>query len=75
MGHLQLGRLGTLGGLRVEETHVEGTGTLQFISPVDIRNVFGDTIGGHPYICIPERPRGSERDDPEIKVGISGQFR
>jgi len=42
---------------------------------LDIRNIFGDTIGGHPYIYIPERPRGSDRDDPEIKIGVSGQFR
>ena len=29
----ELGRLGILGGVRIEETHVEGTGTFQFISP------------------------------------------
>lgn len=33
MGGVQLGRLGILAGLRVEETHVEGTGNFQFISP------------------------------------------
>ena len=33
MGNVQMGRLGILGGLRAEETRVEGTGSIQFISP------------------------------------------
>lgn len=33
MGNVQMGRLGILGGLRGEETRVEGTESIQFISP------------------------------------------
>ncbi|MBL9201768.1 MAG: TonB-dependent receptor [Opitutaceae bacterium] len=33
MGHMQLGRLGVLGGLRVEDTETDGVGALQVITP------------------------------------------
>jgi len=33
MGNIDLGRLSVMGGVRVEETEVEGTGALQYISP------------------------------------------
>ena len=33
MGNIDLGKLSVMGGVRVEETEVEGTGALQYISP------------------------------------------
>jgi TonB-dependent receptor len=33
MGHVQLGRLGVLGGVRVEETETEGEGSRQLLTP------------------------------------------
>ncbi len=33
MGHIQLGRLGILGGMRVEETETDGEGALQVVTP------------------------------------------
>lgn len=35
MGHTQLGRLGILAGLRIEETRIDGSGTFQFVSAAE----------------------------------------